>query len=97
MPRPWRGCWTAPSTTTRSSAGPARTTVCGLAFSAAMLHPRLLRRAPLVGYGLFGVGAYLESSKQSNVDYYARFGFRVTREVRLPRGPRMWLMWRDAH
>jgi ribosomal protein S18 acetylase RimI-like enzyme len=111
-----------------------------LAFSAAMLHPRLLRRAPLVGYGLFGVerlhpptpphwylatlgtepaaqgrglgtavlapvleecdrdgvGAYLESSKQSNVDYYARFGFRVTREVRLPRGPRMWLMWRDA-
>jgi hypothetical protein len=43
-----------------------------------------------------GVGAYLESSKERNVDYYARFGFRVTEEVRLPRGPRMWLMWRDA-
>jgi ribosomal protein S18 acetylase RimI-like enzyme len=111
-----------------------------LAFSRAMLHPRLLRRAPLVGYGLFGierrhpptpphwylatlgtdpeaqgrglgtavlapvleqcdrdgVGAYLESSKERNVDYYARFGFRVTRELRLPRGPRVWLMWRDA-
>jgi hypothetical protein len=22
--------------------------------------------------------------------------FHVTEEVRLPRGPRMWLMWRDA-
>jgi ribosomal protein S18 acetylase RimI-like enzyme len=111
-----------------------------LAVSRAMLHPRLWRRAPLVGYGLLGierhhppapphwylatlgtepatqgrglgtaalapvleecdrdrVGAYLESSKQSNIDYYARFGFRVTRELRLPRGPRVWLMWRDA-
>jgi GNAT superfamily N-acetyltransferase len=43
-----------------------------------------------------GIGAYLESSKESNLDYYARFGFRVTEEVRLPRGPRVWLMWRDA-
>jgi ribosomal protein S18 acetylase RimI-like enzyme len=104
-----------------------------------MLHPRLLRRAPLVGYALLGlerrhppkpphwylatlgtdpaaqgrglgtavlapvleecdrdgVGAYLESSNESNLDYYSRFGFRVTEEVRLPRGPRVWLMWRD--
>ncbi|HVT00368.1 MAG TPA: GNAT family N-acetyltransferase [Solirubrobacterales bacterium] len=111
-----------------------------LAFSRALLHPRLLRRAPLVGWGLQGierhhppapphwylatlgtepaaqgrglgsavlapvleecdrdgVGAYLESSKERNIDYYARFGFRVTRELRLPRGPRVWLMWRDA-
>jgi ribosomal protein S18 acetylase RimI-like enzyme len=110
-----------------------------LAFSRAMLHPRLLRRAPLVGWGLHGIerrhpaapphwylatlgtdpeaqgrglgtavlapvleecdrdgiGAYLESSKERNLDYYARFGFRVTRELRLPRGPRVWLMWRD--
>lgn len=42
-----------------------------------------------------GVGAYLESSKQRNVDYYARFGFRVSEELRLPRGPLIWLMWRD--
>lgn len=110
-----------------------------LAFAGAMLHPRLLLRTPLVGYGLYGVerrhppspphwylatvgtdpaaqgrglgtavlapvleecdrdgvGAFLESSKERNVDYYARFGFRVTEEVRLPRGPRVWLMWRD--
>lgn len=111
-----------------------------LRFSRAMLRPALLRRAPLVAYGLLGlerrhpprpphwylatlgtdpaaqgrglgtavldpvlaecdrdgVGAYLESSKERNLDYYARFGFRVTEEVRLPRGPRTWLMWRDA-
>lgn len=42
-----------------------------------------------------GVGAYLESSKERNVDFYARHGFRVVEELRLPRGPRMWTMWRD--
>jgi ribosomal protein S18 acetylase RimI-like enzyme len=42
-----------------------------------------------------GVGAYLESSKERNVAFYARHGFRVTGELRLPRGPRMWAMWRD--
>jgi ribosomal protein S18 acetylase RimI-like enzyme len=110
-----------------------------LAFAGSMLRPSLMRRAPLIGYGLFGlerrhpprpphwylatlgtepaaqgrglgtavlmpvleecdrdgVAAYLESSKESNIDYYARFGFRVTEEVRLPRGPRVWPMWRD--
>jgi GNAT superfamily N-acetyltransferase len=42
-----------------------------------------------------GVGAYLESSKERNIDFYARHGFRVRAQVRLPRGPRVWLMWRD--
>ena len=42
-----------------------------------------------------GVGAYLESSKESNIAFYGRHGFRVVEEVRLPRGPRMWAMWRD--
>ena len=42
-----------------------------------------------------GVGAFLESSKERNIDFYARHGFRVTSEIRLPRGPLMWQMWRD--
>ncbi len=42
-----------------------------------------------------GVGAFLESSKESNIDFYSRHGFRVTEEVRLPRGPSMWKMWRE--
>ncbi len=42
-----------------------------------------------------GVGAYLESSKERNIAFYARHGFRTVEEVRLPRGPRMWRMWRE--
>jgi ribosomal protein S18 acetylase RimI-like enzyme len=41
------------------------------------------------------VGAYLESSKERNVDFYVRHGFRVVEEIRLLRGPKMWKMWRD--
>jgi GNAT superfamily N-acetyltransferase len=43
-----------------------------------------------------GVAAYLESSKERNVAYYARHGFKVTQELDVPGGgPRIWLMWRD--
>jgi GNAT superfamily N-acetyltransferase len=42
-----------------------------------------------------GVPAYLESSKERNIDFYARHGFRVTGELRMPKGPPVWPMWRD--
>lgn len=110
-----------------------------LELARAVLHPRLLWRAPLIVTGLLGlerqhprtpphwylailgtdpaaqgqglgsavlapvleqcdndgVGAFLESSKERNIAFYARHGFRVTGELRLPRGPKMWSMWRE--
>jgi GNAT superfamily N-acetyltransferase len=43
-----------------------------------------------------GLPCYLESSKDVNVPYYERFGFRVTGETQLGKdGPTIWFMWRD--
>ncbi len=44
-----------------------------------------------------GVGCYLESSKERNIPFYERHGFRVTDTFDLAKGkgPRVWLMWRD--
>jgi len=43
-----------------------------------------------------GIPAYLESSKHSNIAFYARHGFRVTGELRMPAGgPLVYAMWRE--
>ena len=42
-----------------------------------------------------GMAAYLESSKESNVSFYARHGFAVRERIELPEGPPLWLMWRE--
>ncbi len=44
-----------------------------------------------------GMPAYLESSKERNVAFYARFGFVVVEELHSKVGsPPMWRMWREA-
>jgi ribosomal protein S18 acetylase RimI-like enzyme len=43
-----------------------------------------------------GMPTYLECSKERNVSFYSRFGFKVTKEMRaVDSGPLIWLMWRD--
>lgn len=43
-----------------------------------------------------GVPAFLESSKESNVGFYAQHGFVVLDRIELPGGPPLWLMWRGS-
>jgi GNAT superfamily N-acetyltransferase len=61
----------------------------GQGLGSAVLHPVLEQ------CDADGVGAYLESSKERNIGFYARHGFRVTAELRMPRGPKLWAMWRE--
>lgn len=62
----------------------------GLGLGTALLAPGIAHADRL------GLPAYLESSNVRNVPLYERHGFEVTEEVDLPRGPRVWLMWRPA-
>jgi GNAT superfamily N-acetyltransferase len=41
-----------------------------------------------------GLGAYLETQRESNIPFYRRFGFELTERIALPDGPPLWLMWR---
>lgn len=42
-----------------------------------------------------GLPAWLETQKEDNLAYYARFGFRVVSEHRAPEGPPIWSLNRD--
>ncbi|MEO6126293.1 MAG: GNAT family N-acetyltransferase [Ilumatobacteraceae bacterium] len=60
----------------------------GNGFGGALLTPMLQRCDDE------GVGAYLESSKESNLAFYGRFGFEVTDVITHKAGVQQWLMWR---
>lgn len=54
-----------------------------------------LLRAVLAQVDEAGMPAYLESSKERNVGFYAHHGFEVVDELTVfGGGPKMWLMWR---
>ncbi|MEA2168431.1 MAG: hypothetical protein QOF76_1731 [Solirubrobacteraceae bacterium] len=62
----------------------------GQGIGSALIRPGLAHADAL------GLPAFLESSNERNVPLYERHGFRVTKVIRLPGGPRVWLMWRPA-
>jgi GNAT superfamily N-acetyltransferase len=41
-----------------------------------------------------GVGCWLETQRERNIPFYARFGFELVREAEVEPGVRLWLMWR---
>jgi ribosomal protein S18 acetylase RimI-like enzyme len=43
-----------------------------------------------------GLPAYLEATTERNRALYGRHGFEVVGEIRLPGGPSLWPMWREA-
>lgn len=44
-----------------------------------------------------GMPAYLENSKEQNIAFYVKHGFRVLEKITpAPGCPPMWMMWRDA-
>jgi GNAT superfamily N-acetyltransferase len=42
-----------------------------------------------------GMPCYLETQRESNIPFYRRFGFELTKEVSLRDSPSLWLMWRE--
>lgn len=46
--------------------------------------------------GPVGIPAYLETANEDNLGLYARLGFEVTGEYRVPNGPRFWSMLRPV-
>jgi ribosomal protein S18 acetylase RimI-like enzyme len=41
-----------------------------------------------------GLPCYLETQRESNIPFYARFGFELQEEISLPDSPPLWTMWR---
>ena len=62
----------------------------GAGIGAALMEPVLARA------DAESLPAYLESSKESNIAYYTRYGFELEGKLNLPSGgPSIWPMWRE--
>lgn len=55
-----------------------------------------IMRRQLAASDAAGLPCYLESSKDTNIPIYRSFGFETTGEIRIPDGPTLWPMWREA-
>jgi GNAT superfamily N-acetyltransferase len=58
------------------------------------------RGSELIGPGLEladreALPAYLETGRERNLAFYARHGFAVVDELVLPKGPPVWMLWRE--
>lgn len=62
----------------------------GKGFASAVMRDQLMRSDAQ------GLPCYLESSKDTNIPVYRSFGFEVTGEIKIPDGPTLWPMWREA-
>jgi len=60
----------------------------GKGYGSALMAPALARADAT------GMPAYLESSKERNLAFYARFGFEVMKELKVRGMPPLWPMWR---
>ena len=56
----------------------------------------VIMRDRLAAVDAAGQPCYLESSKDTNIPIYQSFGFKLTGEMQVPDGPKIWPMWRDA-
>lgn len=68
------------------------------------IHQRCQRRgygSALIAPGLEradagGLPCYLETQRESNIPFYARFGFELREQISLTDSPPLWTMWRPA-
>ena len=58
------------------------------------LGPRVLRSV-LDDADAASLPTYLETATETNLPFYARFGFEVTLDVVVPGGPRLWILRRE--
>lgn len=57
-------------------------------------HGSVLLRPGLEAADRDGLGCWLETQRERNVPFYARFGFDLIRQVEVEPGVPLWLMWR---